>query len=70
MKATLFFEFPDDRVSFEVASKSVELIQAMTAFTTWMAEMKQDDKMHNKTLQTIIAEFQGILDDHDIELDC
>lgn len=69
MKAILYFKFPEDQDSFDIASKSLELKQALSQFTIWLAKMKTEEKLDKKSLQVIYAEFQGLLDDHGIELD-
>lgn len=69
MKAILYFQLPSDQLSFDVASKSTELIGALSKFSEWLEAMKiAEDKLDKKSLQTIEAEFKGIMDDYGIEL--
>lgn len=70
MKAILYFRLPEDQLSFDIASRSVEIRDALSTFSKWLEAMRIDEKrLDKKSLQIIEAEFRGILDDHGIELE-
>lgn len=70
MKAILYFRLPEDQLSFDIASRSVEIRDALSTFSKWLEAMRIDEsRLDKKSLQVIEAEFRGILDDHGIELE-
>lgn len=68
MQAILYFKLPEDQQDFELASRSLELREALNEFQSWLTAMKMESRLDRKSLQTIEAEFRGILDDHGILL--
>lgn len=68
MKAKLEFDLPKDIAEFEAASRSHDILKALTKFKTWLRDMDKDASIDRQTLKTIRAEFSGIAEDHGIEI--
>lgn len=69
MKAILYFRLPDDKAAFDIASRSVELREALSDFREWLAAMKKETTLCTKSLRVIEAEFTGLIDDFDLEIE-